>query len=76
MGAPSSPVDGQDITVLVTQDGTGSRTLAWASGTGGYSFGSGSAPTLSTAAGDTDIIGFKYDAAKSRWLALGNALGY
>ena len=49
MGAPSNPVDGQTITFELIQDGTGSRTVTWTSGTGGYSFGAATAPTLSTA---------------------------
>ena len=76
MGAPGNPSDGQTYTFEIIQDGTGSRTLAWASGTGGYSFGSGSAPTLSTAAGATDQAAFRYSARKSEWLYLGSGLGF
>lgn len=76
LDAPSNPVDGQDITFLITQDGTGSRLLTWASGTGGYSFGSGGTPALSTAAGATDIVAFKYRAAAQLWLCLGSAAGF
>lgn len=42
--------------VFVTQDGTGSRTLAFASGW--HPVGGGSAPSLSTAAGSVDIISY------------------
>jgi len=73
MGAPSNPVDGQDITFLVTQDATGSRTLSWNSA---YDFGATGAPTLSTAASASDLIGFKYVAAKSKWCCLGSGLGF
>jgi len=76
MGAPSNAVDGQKIIFQVKQDGSGSRTLAWASGAGGYDFGSGSAPALSTAAGDIDLAAFVYNAAKGEWLSLGSALGF
>jgi len=77
MGVPSNVRDGQKITFQVTQDGTGNRTLTWPTGSSGdYSFGSGSAPTLSTTAGDTDLIGFVYNAAKARWLCLGSATGF
>lgn len=76
MGAPSNPADGQAVTFEVVQDATGSRTLAWASGAGGYSFGSGSAPTLSTAAGKTDLAAFRYSASKGAWLYLGSSGGF
>jgi len=76
IGAPSNPVDGLMVTFTLTQDGTGTRTVTWASGAAGYSFGAGSAPTLSTAAGAADMIGFKYNAAKNRWLFTGAALGF
>jgi hypothetical protein len=66
MGNPASPTDGQQIIFQVTQGSGGSFTLAWASG---YEFSSGLAqPTLSTAAGQTDLLGFVYNAAKGTWL--------
>lgn len=76
MGAPSSPSDGQKITFEIIQDGTGSRTLTWTGGAGGYAFGSGSAPTLSTAAGATDQAAFRYSARKNAWLYLGTTGGF
>lgn len=76
MAAPSSPVDGQKITFEITQDSTGGRLLSWAAGTGGYSFGSSSAPTLSTAAAAADQVGFRYSARKQRWLFLGSVGGF
>jgi hypothetical protein len=76
LAAPDNPVDGQAIRVRVTQDSTGSRTLAFATGTGGYDFGAAGAPTLSTGAGKVDILGFEYVAALSRWCYLGSGLGF
>lgn len=76
MGAPSNPADGQKITFEVIQDGTGSRTLTWTGGAGGYAFGSGTAPTLSTAAGATDQAAFRYSARKNAWLYLGTTGGF
>lgn len=73
MGAPSNPADGQAVTFEVVQDATGSRTLTWDAA---YHFGSGSAPTLSTAASATDLVAFRYSASKSGWLYLGSALGF
>lgn len=74
--APSSALDGQKITFELIQDGTGSRTVTWTSGTGGYAFGSGTAPTLSTAAGATDQVAFRYSARKQAWLFLGSDGGF
>lgn len=76
MGAPSGAADKQLLEFEVTQDGAGSRTLSWASGSGGYSFGGSSAPVLSTAAGALDLVAFRYNAGKARWLYLGSQLGF
>jgi hypothetical protein len=80
MAAPSNPVDGQKILYAIKQDGTGSRTMTWTTGTGGFSFGAGSAPTLSTAAGDVDLVAFRYSSAAGagtgRWCYMGAGLGY
>jgi hypothetical protein len=51
----SNPAAGQSLTLIVTQDGTGSRTL-----TSTMKF-SGASKTLSTAAGSIDIITVFYD---------------
>ena len=70
---PSNPVDGQRIDFQVTQDATGSRTVAWGTS---YNFGAAGAPTLTTTASKTDIVGFIYNAAKSQWLYAGGAFGF
>ena len=44
---PSNPANGQVIKVHVTQDATGSRTLAYDTN---YDWGTGGAPTLTTTA--------------------------
>ena len=49
-------VSGQSILIIITQDGTGSRTGAFTS----VKF-PGGAPTLSTGAGDIDVISVFYD---------------
>lgn len=78
MGSPSNAVDGQHLVFHVTQDGTGSRTLAWTTGSSGnYEFSASlAAPTLSTAASAVDVIGFIYNTAKARWLCVGYVLGF
>jgi hypothetical protein len=70
---PANPVDGQQVIFQITQGAGGSMTVTWGAA---YSFGSGSAPTLSTAAGATDMVGFKYNAAKVKWLYTGSVLGF
>ena len=70
---PTSLVDGQAIRIRITQGAGGSFTLAYGSA---YDFGVAGAPTLSTAAGKVDILGFVYDAALSAWCYLGSGLGF
>jgi len=66
MGNPANPSDGQQIIFQVTQGSGGSFTLTWGSG---YEFSAElPQPTLSTAAGQTDLLGFVYNAAKRTWL--------
>jgi hypothetical protein len=69
---PTNPTDGQTITVEVIQDATGSRTLSYG---GAYSFtASTPQPSLSTTAGDRDLISFFYDAGASEWICAGYVL--
>jgi hypothetical protein len=54
--APSvSPSGGQNGSILIRQDGTGSRTLSYS---GGWSFSNGSAPTLTTTASGVDLLAY------------------
>lgn len=77
MGAPSNPVNAQRLTFRVRQPSSGGPfTLTWASGAGGYNFGGGSAPVLSSAASACDLAAFDYDSAKSQWMYLGSATGF
>jgi hypothetical protein len=52
---PSNLVAGQSGSIFITQDGTGSRTLAYGSQ---YDFIGGTAPTLTTTAGAVDRIDY------------------
>lgn len=52
---PSNLTAGQSGSIFITQDGTGSRTLAYGSY---YDFAGGTAPTLSTAASAVDRIDY------------------
>lgn len=55
LGNPTNPKVGQSGFIQITQDGTGSRTLAYASNYR-YAGGIGTIPVLSTAAGSVDIL--------------------
>ena len=57
---PSTESVGQSGSIIVTQDGTGSRTLAWGSQ---FKWTGGTAPTLSTAANAVDRIDYLVVAA-------------
>jgi hypothetical protein len=53
LGNPSNTTDGKTGAIYITQDGTGSRTLAYSSN---WKFASGAAPVLSTTAGAVDVL--------------------
>ena len=55
LGAPSNVTAGQSGVIVVTQDGTGSRTLAYNSA---YKFAGGTAPTLTTTASAVDVLAY------------------
>ena len=57
---PSNEVAGQSGSIIITQDGTGSRTAAWNSA---WKWTGGTAPTLSTAASAVDRIDYLVVAA-------------
>jgi hypothetical protein len=66
MASPSNASNGQQIIFQVTQGSGGPFTLSWGSG---YEFSSDlPQPTLSTGAGETDLLGFVYNNSKGTWL--------
>ena len=70
ISAPSNAVgSGQYISLLVIQDGTGSRTLTW---NAVYEFTADTAPTLTTTASKGDLFTFRYNGSK--WLEVGRNL--
>jgi hypothetical protein len=70
LSAPSNAVgSGQYISLLVIQDGTGSRTLTW---NAVYEFTADTAPTLTTTASYGDLFTFRYNGTK--WLEVGRNL--
>ena len=66
LAAPTNNSTGQFISILVIQDGTGSRTLTW---NAVFEFASDTAPTLTTTASLGDVFVFRYNGSK--WLEVG-----
>jgi hypothetical protein len=72
--APLNPKEGQKIFLYVAQGAGAPWTLSYASG---WVFASSlPAPSLSTVAGDTDVLGWVYRSALGGWLFLGSVEGY
>jgi hypothetical protein len=66
MGTPAKAANGQQIILQVTQGSGAPFTLNWSNG---YEFSAElPQPSLSTAAGQTDLLGFIYNAGKGAWL--------
>ena len=66
LAAPNNNTTGQFISILVIQDGTGSRTLTW---NAVFEFAADTAPTLTTTASKGDVFVFRYNGSK--WLEVG-----
>jgi hypothetical protein len=66
LAAPTNGTTGQFISILVIQDGTGSRTITW---NAVYEFASDTAPTLTTTAAKGDVFVFRYNGSK--WIEVG-----
>ena len=71
LGQPSNTKVGQSGFIKITQDGTGSRTLAYHSD---WKFAGGTDPTLSTAAGTVDVLNYQVIAANFIMASLTKAL--
>jgi hypothetical protein len=69
IGLASGGVSGAFISILVIQDGTGSRTVTW---NAAYEFAADTAPTLTATANLGDLFVFRYNGAK--WLETGRNL--
>ena len=69
IGLASGGISGAFISILVIQDGTGSRTVTW---NAAYEFTGNVAPTLTTTADLGDLFVFRYNGAK--WLEVGRNL--
>ena len=66
LGNASGGVAGAFISLLVIQDGTGSRGITW---NAAYEFKDDTAPTLNTTAAKGDLFVFRYNGSK--WLEVG-----
>ena len=74
MGNPIKPTDGQKIVFQVTQGGAGSYTITWGSA---FEFSPAlPQPTLSTTAGQSDLLAFIYNAAIGKWLLVAFVNGF
>ena len=62
LGAASNGTTGQFVSLLIIQDGTGSRTLTW---NAVYEFKDDTAPTLTTTAAKGDLFVIRYNGSKN-----------
>jgi hypothetical protein len=61
LGAATNAQTGQFVSLLIIQDGTGSRTVTF---NAAYEFTADTAPTLTTTAAKGDLFVFRYNGAK------------
>ncbi len=71
LGAPTNTKNGQTGLIAITQDGTGSRTLAYHAN---WKFANGTDPVLSTAAGSVDLLFYQVISATSIYATLVKAI--
>jgi len=69
IAAPTGGATGQFVSLLIIQDGTGSRTLTF---NAVYEFANDTAPTLTSAGNKGDLFVFRYNGTK--WLEVGRNL--
>jgi len=69
LAAPTNSQTGQFVSLLIIQDGSGSRTLTW---NAVFEFPLEAAPTLTTTAALADLFVFRYH--NSKWLQVGSTL--
>jgi hypothetical protein len=73
MGNPANPAAGQQIIFQITH-GVAGATVSWGSA---FDFSAGlPQPTLSTAAGKTDLLGFIYNATSAKWMLVAFVNGF
>lgn len=75
LSAPTNPKDGQKIVYEFIQDGSGNRTLDLTDAAFAYSTDI-PRPTLSTAAGARDFLGYIYNSTAAKWYLLAVVKGF
>ena len=77
IAAPTGAVNGDSFVLALQQPASGGPCApSFASGAGGYSFGTDGTPSWSTAASTVDEIGFRYHAGLGKWACQGWKLGF
>lgn len=77
MGVPTNPTNGQRIMFEIIQDGTGSRTITFSGGAGGFSYGTDiTGVTLTTTASKRDFVGAVYNSTANTWYIIAFVKGY
>jgi len=71
LGAPSNPVNGQQIVIDIAYSGAFTPLFNAA-----FLFGADGQPTWTSTSGKTDAVAFRYSTAKSGWLCQGWKLGF
>lgn len=68
INAPSNAADGQlAVFELIQPASGGPLSVTWASGAGGFSFGTGSAPALNSGSSSSTLVTFRYSGAQQAW---------
>lgn len=65
VAAPDNPQSGQTIRIILQQDATGGRTVAWNSI---FCWPAASAPTITATANKADLVTAVYDSSLAKWL--------
>src|SRR5690349_3391514 len=69
VGQPTNPTDGQSITIFITQNSAGSKTLAYHAD---WLFPGGTDPVLTTTANAVDVLSAVYNGGTTKWYAVLN----
>lgn len=77
IAAPTNPTHGQKIVYELIQNGSGTGTVSFSTGTGGFAFGTDiTAYTMTSTASKTDYVGCIYNSTANKWRIVSIAKGY
>ena len=77
IAVPSNPTDGQKIIFELIQDATGTRTITFTGGAGGFAYGTDiTGVTLTTTANKRDFVGAVYNSTANLWYIIAFTKGY